>query len=666
MSPADAGAFRLPPRVRRLLLRLAPTVCPPEVEELDLAGAVVDHIELNLGSFPPSLRARSIAGLRAFGLVARLRGRHPGEQFERWWSSRRLVPRTLARALKALFALAYYEQRAVKDRIGYRPEEWIARTALRRLDLHAADIRRHEDAILRPDPLVPAKASPGEEGSISSARDWPAAGSRRPLDLDCDVVIVGSGAGGGVVAAELAEAGLDVIVLEEGGHHTTEEFTAESTAMVRMLYRDGGAAFARGRPPVLFAEGRCVGGSTVVNGGMSWRTPERILQRWSTEHGVDGVLPADMERYFERVERFLSARPQDEGSVGRDNELLREGAERMGWEVRRNLRAQVHCGGCNTCNYGCPTGAKQSVLVSYLPRAVRFGARVHADCRVDRILWDGTRAVGVSGRVVGLGGARSPAFRVRARATFVCAGAIETPALLDRSGVRSGRVGRNLSLHPNAKVIAVFDEAVDGFKGAHQGYQVREFADEGIVMAAVNLPPGVVAATRPSFGAAMGRAMLDYNHFVTAGVLVEDTTVGRVRTRGGRPVASYQINERDAAAIVRGIALLSELLFAAGARRIVLPFDGLPDLVGPDEARDLLGRRVPRASMELFTVHMMGTAAMGGDPERHVCDPFGRVRRTGGLYVSDASLLPTPVGVNPMETIMALATRNAERFLESI
>jgi len=675
-----SAVAELPRRVQRLLAELAPAVCPPDIKELGLIDAVIDHVGLTLASLSSDLRTAILVSMRVLSVSARLHRQAPADRFARWWSARGRPFRTAARVIKALYALAYYEQRPVKDRMGYRPEEWIAGVSRRRLEMYSDNISSHETALLAPDPLVPpadpnadrplgpkqtatAESPPDRPaGTVSTAADRTASNGR-PLELSCDVVVIGSGAGGGVVAAELAEAGLDVLVLEEGGHHTTDEFTADSTAMVRMLYRDGGLEFARGRPPVQFAEGRCVGGSTVVNGGMSWRTPERVLDRWARDEGVERIRPGDMERHFERVERRISVAPQDPGSIGRDNELLREGAERLGWRVVRDLRAQVHCGGCNTCTYGCPTGAKQSVLVSYLPRAVRFGARVQADCRVDRVVFEGCRAVGVEAYLTD---ARRPV-RVRAENTFVCGGAIQTPALLFRSGFRSpsGRVGRNLSLHPNAFVTAIFDEDVHGFHGAHQGYQVREFEDEGIIMAAVNLPPGVLASSVPRFGAGLAEVMRDYHRIVTAGVLVEDTSVGRVRVRRGRPVTTYPLNDRDAATIVRGLGQLAELLFAAGARRMLLPFEGVPAPLGPDEVSAALARPVPKASMQLFTVHVMGTAAMGGDVARHVCDSYGRVHGAEALYVADASLFPTPVGVNPMETIMALATRNAERFLES-
>ena len=294
--------------------------------------------------------------------------------------------------------------------------------------------------------------------------------------LDADVVIVGSGAGGAALAAELAEGGLDVVVLEEGRYWSTRDFTANASQMIRQMYRDGGATMALGSPPVLYQEGRAVGGSTVVNGGMSWRTPEKILDRWWREAGLDGIRAADMEPYFERVERRIHVRTQDPESIGRDNQLLKIGADAKGWKVIPNLRNQVHCPGSNNCAFGCPTGAKQSALVSYVPRALHFGARLYSDVRVERITRSGKRATGVVGHVVRADGGRGHRLTVRAKLVVSACGAIHSPALLDRSGFRSpsGMVGKNLSLHPNVKLVAIFDEDVRGWEGVHQAYQVRE------------------------------------------------------------------------------------------------------------------------------------------------------------------------------------------------
>jgi len=485
--------------------------------------------------------------------------------------------------------------------------------------------------------------------------------------FDADVVIVGSGAGGATMAAELAEAGFDVVVLEEGSYYQTRDFTADSSAMARQLYRDGGATAAFGNPPVLYQEGSAVGGSTVINGGMSWRTPDDILAKWRRESGLD-LTPEGLEPYFERVEKRIHAAPMDPEAIGKDNWLLKKGADAMGWKVIGNLRNQAHCVGSNRCAFGCPTGAKQSALVSYVPRALHYGARVYADVRVDRITRTGKRATGVVGTVTGT----RHKITVRARLVVAACGAIHTPALLVRSGFRSpsGQLGKNLAMHPNVKVVAIFDEPITGWKGTHQAFQVREFQDQGLLFAAVNLPPAVLAMSFPQRGAALGQLMQHYDRMVLAGMLCEDTTSGRVRTINGQPQAFYQLAEADAANLKRGVVLLSELLFAAGAKRILMPFHQAAELHGPDDARRLLDRDIPARGWEVVTVHMMGTARMGNDRSAAVTSSHGMVHDADRLMVADASLFPTPIGVNPMETIMALATRaagyvidNAARFL---
>ncbi len=492
---------------------------------------------------------------------------------------------------------------------------------------------------------------------------------KRNTTLDCDVVIVGSGAGGATVAAELAEGGLDVIVLEEGGYNPTESFNANVRQMLGELYRDAGASASLGNPPVLFQEGRTVGGSTVINGGMSWRTPEAILDRWDKEAGIHKVSAKEMDPFFSRVEERIHVAYQDPHTVGRDNALLKEGADAKGWNVIDNRRNQLHCAGTNNCAFGCPTGAKRSSLVTYIPRALHFGARIYSNVRVERILRKGKRAVGVEGRVSLPGWKLGAKVRVHARLVVSACGSIHTPALLKRSGFRSpsDQLGRNLSMHPNAKVVAVFDEDVRGWEGVHQAYQVRQFQEEGFLMAAVNIPPSVLAMTAPSYGAALGELMQEYNRTVIAGILVEDTTLGRVVTLpGGKPVALYQVNDADAQQLVRGVTLLCELLFAAGARKIYLPFDGVEALHSPDEARKLLSRKIDKSGMEIVTVHLMGTARMGADRSSAVCDSYGHVYDADRLMIADASLFPTPIGVNPCQTIMTLATRNAAHILNNL
>ena len=487
------------------------------------------------------------------------------------------------------------------------------------------------------------------------------------LSLECGAVVVGSGAGGATVAAELAEAGVDVIVLEEGGYHPTESFGAATGRALRTLYRDGGGGMAIGRPSVLYAEGRCVGGSTVVNGGMSWRTPAPVLQRWAEQEGLRAIGEQDLDPYFTAIESRLSVGTQDPETIGRDSELFKGGAEARGWTVLANRRNQLHCAGTNNCSSGCPTGAKRSMLVTSVPRALARGARLYADCRVDRVTRSGPGVTGVTGHFVRPGGRQGPSLTVRARAVIVAGGAVQTPALLMRSGLRpaSGQLGRNLSVHPNAVVTAIFDQDVTGWQGVHQAYQVREFLAEGLLLTATNLTPPMLAGVLPAYGRELGELMADYNRIVTAGPLVSDTGTGRIRNVPGLgPQVFYQLTDRDAARVVRGVELTAEALFAAGARRVLLPFDGAPQVRDPHELRRLLARPVPKRSLQLFSIHLMGTARMSEDARRGVTGSFGEFHGAGGLIVTDASIFPGPIGINPMETVIALAMRNARQLIE--
>jgi hypothetical protein len=322
-----------------------------------------------------------------------------------------------------------------------------------------------------------------------------------------------------------------------------------------------------------------------------------------------------------------------------------------------------------------------------VPRALALGARLYADCRVDRITFAGRTVTGLTGHFVRPGGRPGPTLAVRARTVIVAGGAIQTPALLARSGLarsglgrsglgrsglgRSGLgrgpLGRNLSLHPNTTVVAFFDEDVTGWHGVHQAFQVREFMAEGLVLTAQNLPPPMLAAIVPAYGRELGELMADYNRIVTAGPLVSDTGTGQVRNIPGLGTqVFYRLADADAARLVRGVELTADALFAAGARRMLLPFDGAPVVRSPDELRSLLARPVPKASMQLYSIHLMGTARMSEDPRLGVTDSFGAVHGTSGLYVADASLFPGPIGINPMETVIALAMRNARHLLEKL
>jgi choline dehydrogenase-like flavoprotein len=634
---------------------------PPDRLSDDLVAGSVDALFTLRRALPRAGRTVLDSSLRLLDAGART----PRRRFRRLrdldpdaarcylesWDARPLALRRIALLARDLLLVAYYEQPAVRARLGYLPDAWISDVAQRRRLTWSAEIAAHQDLLRRPAPLRGRARSPAATGTIRPAGELPAA-------AEFDVVVVGSGAGGAVIAAELAEAGLRVAVLEEGEHTATEQFTTNTLDMLRLLYRDCGASTTLGRAPIQFSEGRCVGGSTVVNGGMAFRAAARVLDGW---RAASGIRDLDLTAEYERVERFLSVRTPDAGSVGRDQQLLKLGADRLGWHTIDCSRAHVHCGGCNVCVWGCPTGAKQSTLVSYLPRAMGFGAMVWTGAHVDRVLFAGKRAYGVRAFVDGR------PVTVRAKRVVLAAGAVQTPAVLLRSRIvtPSRQLGRNLTVHPGAAVAAVFDEDVDGWTGAHESYQVREFEDDGIILAAVNLPPSLTSRLLRAAGRDIDDAMTDYPRMVTAGVLVEDTGAGRVRTVGRTDVAvTYPVSTLDAARVTRAVALVGEALFAAGARQIYLPVDGVPAARSVDDVRRVAEAHVAAQRLDLTTVHLMGTARIGTDPLWSVCDPFGAVRDAERLFVADASLFPGPVGVNPQLTVMALATRVAGRIID--
>jgi choline dehydrogenase-like flavoprotein len=490
----------------------------------------------------------------------------------------------------------------------------------------------------------------------------------RDLELQADAVVIGTGAGGAAAAAELAEGGLDVVMLEEGPYVTTAELVPDVTESVRNLYRAAGAQLFLGRPNVTFAEGRCVGGSTLINGALCWRTPEKVLKRWQWEERLPELSYSELEPVFEKVEERINVAPQAPESIGRDVELLKLGADRLGYETTAVRRNHKHCVGTNLCGFGCPTGAKQSTLLTYVPRALAAGARLYSDCTVLRVWTAGGRAAGVEAAVSRPGSRRAHArVRVRAPVVVLACGATQSPALLQRSRIRSesGLTGKSLFLHPNIKVIGLFDESLEAWKGSIQGWQVTQFMDEGIMISTSMMPPALISMGFPLMGEEHLRLMSDYPNMLAAGALVEDSdSSGRVRSMPfGDVQMTYRLGPRDAQMLKRGAALTAEILFAAGARGALPNVHGLPALRSMDELDRLFDPRIRPEDLEVLTVHAMSSCRMGGDPRRSVVGPWGEHHQVRGLFVADASVFPGPIGVNPQVTIMALATRTGQHIL---
>lgn len=490
-----------------------------------------------------------------------------------------------------------------------------------------------------------------------------------PLELDCDVVVVGSGAGGAVVAAELAESGLRVLVLEEGPHVRGPALGAmRPSESMRRVWRDGAFSFALGlgdSPTINVTMGRCVGGSSVLTGGVCFRVPDSVLTHWTRVLGLDDYTPASMERYFTRVEERIHVEEVPESMRSQGVRLFAEGAKKLGFEVKPMSRNTIDCKGCGRCNFGCPHGAKRSVDLSYLPRAVEHGAEVFSDCLVERIVMKGTHAVGVEGYVLDARGKRTHELTVHARAVVVAAGAWHTPLLLRDSGLGNPEVvGRRLTLHPGFRVLARFDEPVRGWRGALQSAWSDAFEHEGVTLTSLFVPVGVLGATMPGIGPEHTEQAANIDHLAMFGGIIHDQGGGTVyRGLGREPIVTYRMSRKDRASVAKLVRTMAKTFFAAGAREVYLPILGLRG-VDADGLANAPLETVPAQNLECASQHPLGSAQMGSTAEHSVVDGDGRVWGVDGLYIADGSVLPTSLGVNPQVSIMSVATRVAWRMRE--
>ena len=461
-----------------------------------------------------------------------------------------------------------------------------------------------------------------------------------------DACVIGSGAGGAPVAKELAEGGMRVAILEDGEHFTTDDFTARPRDMSARLYRDAAQTTTLGNVPVILPLGRGVGGTTMVNSGTCFRTPPAVLEMWAERFGLDELSEDELDPYYRRVERIVNVAQVPPELAGRNAAVVKRGADALGWHgdyIFRNVRG---CVGSGVCTFGCPTSAKQHTGLTYVPRAWDAGATTYTGTRAERIIVRGGRARGVEARTAGGG-----RVVVECDVVIVACGAIHTPLLLARNGLGgvSGELCRNLAIHPATAVRALFDEEIDMARGVPQSFYIDEFADEGIMFEGAAGPPDYAAMSFPFSGERHRELMLRFRHLSQFGLMVSDTSRGFVRERFGRPEIHYDLNPDDVATFRRGVDLLCELYRAAGARELFSPIDG----DGPTRARDIA----------LMAFHPLGTARADSRPAHGVVDGDLALHGCEGLYVSDASAIPSSIGVNPQLTIMALATRLAYHLL---
>jgi len=611
---ADAGGA--PDLSERVARKIASLPRPADQRELDLLLRVLDNriVNLLLSGIPKPFTRMSL-GER--------------ERCLRGWATSRLPPRRKAfQALKRLTTVTHYTSPPAARAIGY------------------------------PGPLGPPPTTPKAIHPIVITAD---------STLACDVVVVGSGAGGGVVAAELAAAGKDVIVLEKGGYRNEADFTHLEGDALDTMY-DAGGLLATSDLGLVVLQGATLGGGTVINYTTSFPTPESVRRQWATEHKLPHFESTEFTRSLDAVARRIGVNTDHAKPSGRDQVLIR-GLEQLKWHhglLPRDVRGCSQDDACGYCGMGCRRGAKQSTLITYLQDAADRGARIVVNCAVRRVVIDRGSATGVEARVGDF------ALTVRAKAVVVAAGSVHSPALLLRSGVTLPALGRHLALHPATAVLADMGQDVRPWTGTVQAHYSDQFADldsgYGFKFETAPVHPSLQALAAPWESAAGHRdRMAKLPQTGLVGILLRDRFGGRVRVdRDGAAIVDYRLSRYDRVHLRRAIAAAAELLEAAGARDIWLPLarDVSYRPGGGANARQDWLRRVDAAGwgpneILLVTFHQMASCRMGANAQVSVVDAEHRVWGIRGLYVADASVFPSASGVNPMLTVMGIAHRAA-------
>lgn len=480
---------------------------------------------------------------------------------------------------------------------------------------------------------------------------------KRPVrTLDCDVLVIGSGPGGATTACLLAEAGRDVLLVEEGANLRLDSAPSYSVQEMEQKYRNAGLTMAFGRVNVTYIEGRTVGGASEINAALYHRPLPETLREWALKYQIDDFGPRELDPFFDEVERELSVSTMPEG-VGPASEALRAGAKKLGWKSTEIARFWKYTKGAD----GKLHGRRQSMSETLVPRALAAGARLLPDTRIRRLAIEGNAAVAAEGRTRGPDG--DEPVRIRFRDVFVCGGAVQTPLLLRRSGL-THLVGDALRIHPMVRIAVRFPKPVNDPSFGVPVVQIEEFKP--------HLTLGCSHSSMPHVALWLGDNVPDRERLLeewpTVAVFYAAVTgsgKGKVRALPffDEPLVRYPVTDQDLALLGEGLHRLGQLVFAAGATEIFSPIAGAPSIRDADGA-ELLRTNLPADKLNITTIHLFSSCPMGEDGRFCPTDSWGRLRGWSNIHVNDASLLPNTPGVNPQGTILAIARRNAYRHLE--
>lgn len=491
-------------------------------------------------------------------------------------------------------------------------------------------------------------------------------------NLEVDVVVIGTGAGGAAAAYELASKGLAVLIVEEGEYYDRSHFDGNIPKLLKSLYRKMGMTASFGNTVIPIPLGRNVGGTTTINSGTCLRTPKHVLDSWKTS-GLSNFTAEELIPWYQQVEDILQVQPADDKSVGEINNIITQGAKSLGLKDLHILsRNAVGCDGQGLCQLGCPTDAKRSTNMSYIPRALEAGAMLATGTKATKLHWQGKKIVGVT-----LSNSKNEnitdkknTINVKTATTVVAMGSLLTPSFLASNGIKNKWLGKNLSIHPCGAVHAHFpDKNLSNSQTIPQGFGVSDYKDQGLMLEGATPPLAAYGLMLKEAGSDFINKVLRYQQTSFFGFMIKDDSRGRVFSKkfNGLPLVYYKMNNHDLEKFMKGIVSLIRIYLAAGAKEVeIAGSPKLPVIRNEHDIEKLLSLKLKPRDFLISAYHPLGSCRMANSSDLGVVDTNLQVHDKQGLYVMDGSVIPSSLGANPQLTIMAIASRSAAQLANTL